>query len=93
MRFDNGKLHRYSIGQMREKFGVDHMSSGMEVMHARRGRGTVFADSVASLSALKRVGSGLRDMFHASRSVKELEGLAKEAVGLAAKKGYALCFF
>ena len=36
-----GEMHRYTIQQMREKFGVEQVRPGMEVCHNRRGKATV----------------------------------------------------
>ena len=93
VKFDNGELHRYNTEQMRAKFGVEHVSFGTEVTHAAHGHGTVLEEIMPALespNALKRVSTGLRDKFNGFGSVKQLEEMAAEAVGLASEKGYAL---
>ena len=41
VKFDSGEMHRYTIEQIQEKFGVDEVQVGMELNHKTRGRATI----------------------------------------------------
>ena len=43
VKFDTGELHRYTIEQIKEKFGVDEVQVGMELNHKTRGFATIMA--------------------------------------------------
>ena len=47
-----GELHRYDLKQLRDKFGVEQVFVGQELLHKVRGRGTVLTEFIGEKPAL-----------------------------------------